>query len=139
VQEHAEPTGVIVPDAASDYHALQRNRLALTILQRQQAGPEPAGFVSREVADHQAVDPSRNGIGVVRVAVLGQEHGIHVHADAYFGPMLSAERAPEVVLAMRLAHYLKILGTFKKRRLQWPLAHPRRATLLVLRAEIISH
>jgi hypothetical protein len=47
-----------------------------------------------------------------------------------------ADHAPETCLAIRLAHYFKVLVTFQKRSLQRALVHPRRAILLVYRPEL---
>ena len=43
-----------------------------------------------------------------------------------------ADQAPEICLAIRLAHYFKVLVTPQKRSLQRALMHPRRTILLEL-------
>jgi hypothetical protein len=93
-------------------------------------------LISWQVAHHQAVDPDRNGVGIVGVAVLGQQHCIDVQADVYLWSLPPADHAPEICLAIRLAHYFKVLMTFQKRSLQRALVHPRRAILLVHRPEL---
>ena len=93
-------------------------------------------MISWQVAHHQAVDPDRNGVGIVGVAVLGQQHCIDAHADVYLWSVPPADHAPEICLAIRLAHYFKVLVTFQKRSLQRALVDPRRAILLVHRPEL---
>jgi hypothetical protein len=134
-QEYAEPTKAVVPHSAPGYHALQRDRLTLTLLYRQQAGAERVRLISWQVAHHQAVDPDRNGVGVVGVSILGQQHCIDIGADPFLWSVPPADHAPEIFLAIRLAHYFKVMVTFQKRSLQHALVHPCRAILLIHRPE----
>jgi hypothetical protein len=63
IEEQPEPAEPVGPDPTADDRAGQRDRLAVLGLEGKQAWPVSSGVIAGEVADLEALDPDRYGVG----------------------------------------------------------------------------
>jgi hypothetical protein len=110
VQEDAEPTRAVRLYPAAHNGAGKRDRLAVLLLQGKQAGPVAASILTGQVADLEAFDPHRHGVGVVGVVRLGHQDGVHLHSHTIVWGAASSDDAPEVVLVAGLAHDFEVFS-----------------------------
>jgi hypothetical protein len=85
------------------------DRLAVLLLQGEQAGPVAPSIVVGEVADLEALHPHRHRVGVVRIVGFGHQHGVHVHAHAVLKRAATPNYPPEAFLVAGLAHDFEVL------------------------------
>ena len=75
-EKYAEPSRAVFSDSATGDYAVQRDRLAVTTLQTEQARTIAASISTRQVAYLKPLHPDRHRVRVVGIVVLGNQHGI---------------------------------------------------------------
>ena len=96
-EEYTEPSRVVFADSATGDGAVQRDRLAVTTLQAEQARTIAAGISTRQVAYLQSLHPDRHRVRVVGIVLLGNQHG----TDGVAYPVIRPARthqAPQILL-----------------------------------------
>jgi hypothetical protein len=94
VQEDAKPTRTIGSHPASGNDAGKGDRLAVLLLQGQQAGPVALGILAGQIADLEALDPDGHGVGVIGVVRLGSQDRERVFAHPAIWAATSPDDAP---------------------------------------------
>jgi hypothetical protein len=106
----------VFSDPATDDDTVQRDRLAGTTLQTEQARTITAGISTRQVAYLQPLHPDRHRVRVVGIVVLGNQHRI----DGVAYPLVRPARthqAPQILLVVRLADHFQIVTAVEERNL----------------------
>lgn len=80
-EKHAEPSWAVFSDAATSDDTVQRDRLAVASLQRQEAWPVLPGVTAGKVADFQSFHPDGYSVPVVGIIVLGHHQRVNLGAD----------------------------------------------------------
>ncbi len=88
-EEYAKPSRTVLSHPAAGDDAVQRDWLAVALLQVQHPRTIPAGTGTRKVANFQALHPDRHSVGVVRIVVFSNQDGTHIKADS----LVAAARA----------------------------------------------
>ena len=120
-EEYAEPSRAVFADSATGDDAVQRDRLAVTTLQTEQARAIAASISTRQVTYLQSLHPDRHRVRVVGIVLLGNQHGTDRVAYPVIRPART-HQAPQILLVVRLADYFQIVTAVEEGSLAIP--HP---------------